>query len=59
MKMKMSLRLKALLILPISPIWIMGALIIEHWGEVAGCYKDIFQAIAGTHRLQKKEKAKK
>lgn len=49
----MNLRLKALLILPISPIWIMGALIIEHWGDVADCYKDIFKAIAGTHDLQK------
>ena len=55
----MNLRLKAILILPISPIWIMGALIIEHWDDVAGCYKDIFQAIAGTHHLQKKERAKK
>ena len=51
--MRLSLRLKAILILPISPIWIMGALIIEHWGDVADCYKDIFKAIAGTHDLQK------
>jgi hypothetical protein len=53
--MRMNLRLKALLILPISPIWIMGALIVEHWDDVAGCYRELFQAIAGTHHLQKKE----
>jgi len=55
----MNLRLKAILTLPISPIWIMGALIIEHWDDVAGCYKEIFQALIGTHHLQKKERAKK
>ena len=54
--MKISLRLKAILILPISPIWIMGALIIEHWNDVAGCYADLFKAIAGTHDIQKREK---
>jgi hypothetical protein len=53
--MRMNLRLKALLILPISPIWIMGALIVEHWDDVAGCYEELFKAIAGTHHLQKKE----
>tara|TARA_B110000977_G_scaffold8524_1_gene11351 strand:+ start:504 stop:677 length:174 start_codon:yes stop_codon:yes gene_type:complete len=57
--MKMNLRLKALLILPISPVWIIGALIIDHWDDVAGYYKDIFKAIAGKHHLQKKERAKK
>jgi hypothetical protein len=56
MKMKMPLRLKAFLILPISPIWIMGALIIDHWDDVAGCYEDLFKAIAGTHDIQKREK---
>jgi len=53
--MRMNLRLKAILILPISPIWIMAALIIEHWEDVTGCYEELFKAIAGTHHLQKKE----
>ena len=58
----MNLRLKAILILPISPVWIMGALILEHWDDVAGCYKEIFQALIGTHPKQlraKKERAQK
>ena len=57
--MRMNLRLKALLILPISPIWIMAALIMEHWDDVAGCYEELFKAIAGTHHLQKRERAEK
>ena len=57
--MRMNLRLKAFLILPISPIWIMGALIVEHWDDVAGCYEELFKAIAGTHPKQKREKAEK
>lgn len=57
--MKMPLRLKALLILPISPLYIMGALLVEHWDDVVDFYQDMFKAIAGTHRLQKKERAKK
>lgn len=52
----MNLRLKALLILPISPLWIIGALIIENWGDVVGCYREIFQAIAGKHELQKRKR---
>ena len=55
MKM-LSLRMKALIVLPISPIWIIGALIIEHWDEVAGTYADIFKAIRGTHALQLRNK---
>ena len=57
--MRMNLRLKAILILPISPIWIMAALIMEHWDDVAGCYEELFKAIAGTHHLQKRERAEK
>jgi len=52
----LSLRMKALLVLPISPIWIMGALIIEHWDDVAGCYADIFKAIRGTHAQQLRDR---
>jgi len=55
----MNLRLKAILILPISPIWIMGALIIEHWDDVAGCYREVFQALIGTHPKQLREKREK
>lgn len=50
----MNLRLKAILILPISPLYIMGALIIEHWDDVADFYSEIFQALAGKHELQKR-----
>ena len=57
--MKIPLRLKAILILPISPIWIMGALIIENWGEVVDCYADLFKAIAGTHEKQKRQRLEK
>jgi len=55
----MNLRLKAILILPISPVWIMGALIIENWSDVVGCYAEIFQAIIGTHPKQLREKREK
>ena len=55
----MNLRLKAILILPISPIWIIGALIIEHWDDVAGCYREVFQALIGTHPKQLREKREK
>ena len=55
----MNLRLKAILILPISPIWIMGALILEHWDDVAGCYREVFQALRGTHPKQLREKREK
>jgi len=48
----LSLRMKALIVLPISPIWIMGALIWEHWDDVADCYADIFKAIRGTSAQQ-------
>ena len=52
----MNLRLKALLILPISPIWVVGAVIIEHWYDIARFYEEIFQAILGKHPLQLREK---
>lgn len=55
----MNLRLKALLILPISPIWIMGTLIIEHWDDVAGYYSEVFKALIGTHPKQLREKREK
>ena len=57
--MKIPLRLKAILILPISPIWIMGELIIENWGEVVDCYAELFKAIAGTHDIQKRQRLEK
>ena len=57
--MKIPLRLKAILILPISPMWIMGALIIENWGEVVDCYAELFKAIAGTHEKQKRQRLEK
>ena len=57
--MKIPLRLKAILILPISPIWIMVELIIENWGEVVDCYADLFKAIAGTHEKQKRQRLEK
>ena len=55
----MNLRLKAILVLPISPIWIMGVLILEHWDDVAGCYREVFQALIGTHPKQLREKREK
>jgi len=57
--MKIPLRLKAILILPISPIWIMVELIIENWDDVAGCYQELFQALIGTHPKQLREKREK
>ena len=60
--MKMNLRLKAILILPISPLYIMGALLVEHWDDVVDFYEDIFKAMLGIHELQKRakrERAKK
>ena len=54
--MKINLRLKAILILPISPLYIMGALLVEHWDDVTDFYQDIFKAMAGTHELQKRQK---
>ena len=55
----MNLRLKAILILPISPIWIMGALIIENWESLLGFYIEMFQALIGTHPKQLREKKEK
>jgi hypothetical protein len=51
----MNLRIKAILSLLVSPIWVPAALLIEHKHDVIDFYSECWNAIKGTHNLQKQK----